>query len=166
MRNAPASVVIDGGADKPFDLMTVSSVYKELPGYVKFSDVDRVDGAGFAGIAATAFRDQGELTVFTRNGTTWARSAIYLYSTAADFPKIKTGWNSVQVGKSGHDQWLRVVKGAVVSFKRPERGRIIVGTPKGVLFDSVVDADKVYAPAGSYIFCSGASGDVFRIHAE
>ncbi|MDR3553362.1 MAG: serine hydrolase [Syntrophobacteraceae bacterium] len=166
LRNGPASVEVPGGSERDVDLITVSSLYKELPGYVRFLNLNREEGAGFAGIAATAFRDQGELTVFTKNGTTWARSANFLFSAANGFPKIKVGSNSVRIGEDSYDEWLKVKVGAVLRFEKPERGRIMVTTPKAVLFDSVADSGAVYAPAGSYIFCSGAAGDVFRIVAE
>jgi CubicO group peptidase (beta-lactamase class C family) len=140
-----------------------SSIYKELPGYVDFMGIKKIERADFAGIAATAFRDQTELFIFSKNGKTWAKSGIFLFSTADGIPKVKDDATSVKIGDDNYNEWLTLEKGAVLSFEKPEGGRVIVSTQEAVLFDSVLDSGEIYAPAGSYVFCAGTAGDVFRV---
>jgi hypothetical protein len=61
----------------PFDsIMAVEShfakswSYKDLPGYVAFGGVKRIDSPEFAGMPFDAIRDQTELTLFEKNGAT------------------------------------------------------------------------------------------------
>jgi len=147
-------------------LLDISYAYKELPGYIYFLGVNKIENAGFASMVATAFRDQAELAFFDKDGRTWVRRVNFLFSTADGIGKVSPGTSSVQIGKDNHNEWLKVEKGALLRFEKPENGRVIVATPEAILFDSVLDADQMYAPAGSYVFCAGAAGDVFKIHAE
>ena len=147
-------------------LVVVSSVYKELPGYVDFEGIKKIEGADFASYAATAFRDQAELKIFSKDGKTWAKTGGALLSMADDIRETKTGENTVKIGEDGYYEWLKVEKGALVSFQKPADGRVVVSTTDAILFDSLVDAGEVYIPAGSYIGCAGSAGDVFKINAE
>jgi len=143
-----------------------SSIYKELPGYVDFIGIKKIERADFADIAATAFRDQIELSFFPKNGKTWAKLGIFLFSTEDGIPKVKNGATSIKIGDDNYNEWLKLEKGALLSFEKPEGGRVIVSTQEAVLFDSVLDSGETYAPAGSYVFCAGTAGDVFRINTK
>jgi CubicO group peptidase (beta-lactamase class C family) len=147
-------------------LIVVSNVYDALPGYIEFGSIKKIESADFAGIAATAFRDQTGLGVFKNNGETWAKSGILLFSAADGIRTIVNGVNSIKIGQDGYNKWLKVEKGVSLHFEMPEGGRVMVETPDNVLFDSIVDSDEVYAPAGSYVFCAANPGDEFKIHAR
>lgn len=143
-----------------------SYVYEELPGYVDFDGIKKIEADNFASIAATAFRDQTELLLFSGNGKTWAKSGFFLFSKADGIPVVKGGSTIVKIGSDNYNEWLKLEKGAVLSFEKPENGRIIVSNRDAVLFDSSADSGEIYAPAGSYVFCAGMKGDIFRIRAE
>jgi len=143
-----------------------SLIHKSLPGYVEFVGIKKIEKDDFAGIAATAFRDQSELFLFSRKGVTWARVANYLFSIADGFPHVRSGVTSVKIGDENYNEWLKVDKGMLISFEKPEDGRIILSTPEAVLFDSVLDSGAIYAPAGSYIFFAGTAGDTFQVYAK
>jgi hypothetical protein len=147
-------------------LVLVSSAYKELPGYVDLEGIKKIEGADFASYAANAFRDQVELKIFSKDGKTWAKTGGALLSMADDIRKTKKGEDIVKIGEDGYYEWLKVEKGALVSFQKPTEGRVLVSTTGAILFDSLVDAGEVYIPAGSYIGCAGRAGDVFKINAE
>ncbi len=149
-------------------LMTAASsyVYEELPGYVDFDGIKKIETDNFASIAATTFRDQTELLLFSSKGKTWAKSGFFLFSKADDIPGVKSGSTGVKIGSDNYNEWLKLEKGAVLSFEKPENGRITVSNRDAVLFDSAVDTGEIYAPAGSYVFCAGTKGDIFRIHAK
>jgi hypothetical protein len=147
-------------------LVVVSSVFKELPGYVDFGGIKKIEGDDFASYAATAFRDQTELKIFSKDGKTWAKTGGALLSMADDIRKTKSGENTVKIGEDGYYEWFKVEKGALVRFQKPADGRVVVSTTDAILFDSLVDADEVYIPAGSYIGCAGSAGDVFKVNVQ
>lgn len=159
LRNASPYML---GAITPDD----SSTFKALPGYVELAGIKRIERNDFASSAATEFRDQTDLLLFSRNGITWVKAGIFLLSTPDGIPKVKSGETVVRIGAEGYNEWLKVEKGALLTFRKPENGRIIVSNPETVLFDSTIDSGEIYAPAGSYIFCAGAAGEVFTVHAK
>ncbi|MFA7464699.1 MAG: serine hydrolase domain-containing protein [Syntrophales bacterium] len=143
-----------------------SSVYKELPGYVDLGGIKKIENAEYASIAATSFRDQSALFLRDRSGETWAKVGIYLYSPAESAPKAASGPNRLAIKKDGWNEWLKINKGALVRMEIPRNGRVLIVRADAILFDSIVDSGEFYAPAGSYVFCAGAPGDVFAIHAR
>ena len=158
MRNVPP--YMQGSA-----MPVLSSLYKELPGYVDLMGVKKVENASYAGIAATAFRDQAGISLFTKNGKTWIKWCGFLLSTADGIPGIK-GRTTIPIKEDNYNEWLKVENGSLLRFEKPVDGRLIVSTLDKVLYDSIVDSGQIYAPAGSYIFCAGAAGDAFTIYAE
>lgn len=74
------------------------------------------------------------------------------------------GSASVTIGRAGFSEWRAVGGGAALQFALPgSRGRVIVVTRYAVLYDSLVDGNEVYAPAGSFVFFAGVAGDTFRV---
>jgi hypothetical protein len=65
IRNAPASVELLEEFPKP---IVISSSHKELPGYVDFAGIRRIERADFATMAATAVRDQTDLAFVPGKG--------------------------------------------------------------------------------------------------
>ncbi len=144
-----------------------SSLHKDLPGYVFFKGLKRVESPEFAGMPFDSVRDQSELALFEKNGATWARVSDMVFSPPESAAELKPGENSIRIGKDGYNEWLAVKEGVVLSFSKPERGRIIVFSPDGTAtYDSVLDTGDVYAAKGGYIECTGLAGDVLSIKAK
>ena len=70
--------------------LTKSFLYKDLPGYVSFWGLKRIDSPEFAGMPFDAIRDQTELTLFEKNGATWAWVSDLLYSPAEGAAALKS----------------------------------------------------------------------------
>jgi CubicO group peptidase (beta-lactamase class C family) len=144
-----------------------SLLYNDLPGYVVFVGVKRIDSPEFAGMPFDAIRDQTELTLFEKNGTTWAWISDLLYSQAGSAPALKTGDNSVKIGSDGHNEWLVANENVVLSFTKPEQGRIIIfSSDDTAIYDSALDTGDAYAAKGSYIEFAGFANDVFTAKAK
>lgn len=146
--------------------LLTSYLYKDLAGYVDFGGIKKIESPTFAGIAATCFRDQTELYLINRKGQWWAKAGNDLFSTADSAGKAVSGVNTVTIGADNYNEWLKIEKGAILSFERPEEGRIIVLNDDNVLFDSIVDTDEIFAPGGSFVFCAASAGSVFKIKAK
>ena len=147
-------------------LIAESHVYGELPGYLTFFGVLKIEGPDFAGIAATGFRDQAELKLFRKNGEIRAKTMQFVYSPARSARGVTAGKNEVAIGTDGENEWRTVDRGAVLSFAKPENGRVIVlkgPNDPAPLYDSVVDAGETYVPEGSFILLGGRPGDAFEI---
>ncbi len=164
MRNMlPGAQIMNG------TLMGWSSTSPELPGYVFGFGLQRVEDFGFASIAATAFRDQLSLQLFRKDGKIRARCGIFVLSRADEAEELADGKNSVVIGPDGENEWRRVGKGVILSFSRPEKGRVLVVDPKNdaaLLYDSAADSGEFFAPEGMFVFCAGAPGDAFGIEAK
>ena len=144
-----------------------SLLYKDLPGYVVFGGVKRIDSPEFAGMPFDAIRDQTELTLFEKNGATWAWVSDMLYSPAESAVALKAGENSVKIGGDGYNQWLIANEGMVLSFTKPNRGRIIIfSSDDTATYDSALDTGDAYAAKGSYIESAGFPNDVFTVKAK
>ena len=157
--------------EKPYILAKAVGVgkaefYKELPGYVNFAGLKKIETPEYASIAGRAFRDQSELRLIDMNGETWLKMGYNLLSPAESVRKLIPGVNRVVIKTENYNEWLRVGKGAIVSFEKPSQGRIIVTTDDEAIYDSVTDKDEFYAPEGSFIFFAGTAGDVFKVIAR
>lgn len=147
--------------------ISLPQTYTELPGYVNFDGLKKIENPQYAGIAVTAFRDQAALSLVEINGETWIKSNIFFYSPEDKARKLVDGVNRVSIKMEQWSEWLRADKGAIVKFENPPAGsRIMVYAAAGLIFDSVVDKEEFYAPAGSLIMLSGAPGDMFKIQAN
>ncbi|MBA4418177.1 MAG: serine hydrolase, partial [Syntrophus sp. (in: bacteria)] len=83
-----------------------SLLYKDLPGYVAFLGVKKIDSPEFAGMPFDSVRDQTELTLFEKNGAIWAWVSDLLYSPAERTVALKSGQNTVKIGGDGYNEWL------------------------------------------------------------
>jgi CubicO group peptidase (beta-lactamase class C family) len=144
-----------------------SLLYKDLPGYVVFGGVKRIDSTEFAGMPFDSIRDQTELTLFEKNGATWAWVSDMLYSPAESAVALKAGENSVKIGGDGYNEWLVANEDMVLSFTKPNRGRIIIfSSDDTATYDSALDTGDAYAAKGSYIESAGFANDVFTVKAK
>jgi len=141
-----------------------SLFYKDLPGYVVFGGVKRIDSPEFAGMPFDSIRDQTELTLFEKNGATWAWVSDLLYSPAQSAAALKAGENSVKIGGAGYNEWLVAKEGMVLSFTKPKQGRIIIfSSDDTTTYDSALDTGDAYAAKGNYIEFAGFANDVFTV---
>ena len=144
-----------------------SFLYKDLPGYVEFWGIKKISSSEFAGMPFDSVRDQTELTLFEKNGTTWAWVSDMLYSPAERAAPLKAGENSVKIGREGYNEWLTANEAVVLSFTKPKEGRIIVFSSDDIVtYDSAIDTGDTYAAKGSYIESAGYAGDVFIVKAR
>jgi hypothetical protein len=144
-----------------------SSLYKDLPGYVSFQGIKKIDSPEFAGMPFDAIRDQSELTLFEKNGATWAWGSDLLYSPAESAVALKAGENSVKIGGDGYSEWLVANEDMVLSFAKPKEGRIIVfSADDTATYDSALDAGDAFAAKGSYIESAGSANDIFTVRAR
>ncbi len=144
-----------------------SRTYPELPGYVDFQGIKKIESPVYASIAATTIRDQAALELIDAKGETWVRTGAFLYSPADKARNLIDGVNRVVIKSEGFNEWRKIEKGAIVKFeKTPAGARIIVYAESGVIYDSIVDDEKLYIPAGSFIFFAGSAGDMFKASAE
>jgi hypothetical protein len=144
-----------------------SLLYKDLPGYVFFGGVKRIESPEFAAMPFEAIRDQTELTLLEKNGATWAWVSDMLYSPAENAVALKAGENSVKIGREGYNEWLAAKENTVLSFTKPERGRIIAFSSDGTAtYDSVFDKGDAYVAKGGYIELAGFADDVFTVKAK
>lgn len=164
VRNMPAPTIVD---DDPF--MTRSSLNRDLPGYLSFYGVLKIDHPDHASIAATAFRDQRAIRIFRKKGEVRIRTGLFIFSDENAARPVEAGVNNVVIGAEGENEWMKVETGAILSFKKPHRARVLVmrpGNGNQVFYDSVVDSGETYAPPGSFVFLAGSPGDTFEIKAR
>ncbi len=141
-----------------------SALYKDLPGYVFIQGLKKIESPEFAGMPFDSMRDQKELTLFEKNGATWAWASDWLYSTAESAASLNPGENSLKIGEDGYNEWLAANEDMVLSFTKPEGGRIIIFSPDGnATYDSVLDSGDAYVAGGSYLESAGSAGDVFTV---
>jgi len=144
-----------------------SLLYKDLPGYVVFGGIKKIESPEFAGMPFDAIRDQTELTLFEKDGNTWAWLSDMLYSPAQTAVALKAGDNSVKIGSAGYNEWLVANEGMIVSFTKPKQGRIIIfSSDDETTYDSAIDTGEAFAAKGSYIESAGFANDVFTIKAK
>jgi len=144
-----------------------SSIYRDLPSYVYFRGIKRIDSTEFAGMTFDAIRDQTELTLFEKNGTTCAWVSDLLYCPADASAALKEGENQVKIGSEGYNEWLVAQKNMVLSFTKPKNSRVIVFSSDGsATYDSVIDKGDVYVARGDYIECVSRPNDVFKVKAR
>jgi CubicO group peptidase (beta-lactamase class C family) len=161
IRNAPRSMELF----EDQNVMVTSHSYDELPGYVDFKGVRKIERTDYAGMAATMLRDQTDLVLLPGDGGTWVKTGQILWSAATAAPKLDTGSASVTIGGAGFNEWRAIGQGAALRFVPPDsRGRVIIVTRDEMLHDNLVDGNDAYAPEGSYIFFAGAAGDTFRVY--
>lgn len=148
----------------PDFLLVRSSRIAELPGYIDFFGIKKVESADYAAIAATGFRDQSSLHLFRKGNEIRAKVLQFVFSREDTAPAARC--EKVVIGAEGENEWRRVEQGAIFSFTKPADGRIIVIAEKEdhpLLFDSITDGGEIFVPEGSYLFFAGRSGDVFEI---
>jgi CubicO group peptidase (beta-lactamase class C family) len=159
---------------KPFEVMSLtathlitSSVLTDLPGYIDFYGLKRINSPVFAGMVSDGIGDQTELTLLYGNGRTWAQVSDMLYSPIDTAMPLGTGDKTVTIGNDGYNEWFRAEADLVLKVKKLDGARVIVFSPEAsVVYDSVVDKDEVFVTAGSMIELAGMPGEVLEIAAN
>lgn len=150
-------------------LASRSFTYKALPGYLTFFNPMKIDKPDFADTAAFSFRDQTNMKLTRRDGKLWIKASQFEFSDESSAAVVAPGNNKVVIGADGYNEWLKVGKGSVLSFKKPENGRIILiteGEEDPMPYDSITNSGDVYAPADSLVFLAGSPGDEFTVTAK
>ncbi len=156
---------------KPFESMSfddahiaISNAIPGLPGYVDFAGYKIVMSPTFAGMPVGAVRDQTELTLFPRDGATWAQLSDELYSPSSVAAAFGGGTSTIIIGADNYNEWLKASSDLIVSFNASAGDRVIVFGPDGThIYDSEIDTGEVYVPAGGFIELSGVAGDRFAV---
>jgi CubicO group peptidase (beta-lactamase class C family) len=163
MRNALPSENINFTAAHVMPASTVPG----LPGYIDFLGPKVVLSPEFAGIPVGNLRDQTELTLVNKDGQTWARLSEMLFSSEAAAAPLGVGSKTVSISTDGYSQWLRSNTGLVLSFEKPEKGRVIVfAAGGGPFWDSATASGEIYVPKGSFIELLGSAGATFNVTAR
>lgn len=143
-----------------------SLLYKDLPGYVSFNGVKKIETPEYAGMPFCSMRDQTELTLFEKDGETWARVSDMIYSPAESAGLLKIGENSVKISDKGYSEWLKTDEDMILSFtSQPQDGRIIVFSPDNaeIIYDNVINPGDVFVKKGSFVEFAGLSNDTFLV---
>jgi len=139
-----------------------SVTYEALPGYVDFMGIKEIESPEFAGMPGVV-RDQAELTLFDKEGQTWALASERLYSPSYTAALLENGENAVTIGENGYTEWFSTDRNVIASFEKPEKGRVIVFTDGTPVYDSAVDKGDLYIKKGSFIELAGVAGDEFKV---
>jgi hypothetical protein len=143
-----------------------SRVVDALPGYVDFSGMKVIQTPEYAGMPGVV-RDQMELTLFDKNGQTWAQNPEMVYSPSSVAITLKKGDNPVTLGNSGYNEWLIAGQDAILSFTIPDGGRVIVFSPAGSnIYDSAVESGSIFVKQGSFVEMAGQPGNIFNVTAQ
>jgi CubicO group peptidase (beta-lactamase class C family) len=157
---------------KPYECILLSTTHlltsnnvETLPGYVDLLGVKQVKSYDFAGMPGVV-RDQSELTLIEKyRGQTWAMVSDMLYSPDITAIPLRKGENKVVITENSYSEWLNVDDNLVVTFQKPETGRIIIFTGNGEsIYDTAVDTGGIYIERGSFIELMGQPEDVFKIN--
>jgi CubicO group peptidase (beta-lactamase class C family) len=159
---------------KPFEVMSLTATHfitsaaqTDLPGYIDFYGLKRIDSPDFAGMVSDGIRDETELTLLDRSGQTWVRVSEMLYSPIDTAMPLGTGDKTVIIGKEGYNEWFKTGQDLVLNVTKPSGARVIVFSPgASVVYDSAIDKGKVFVAAGSLIELAGMPGDVLEVVAE
>ena len=135
-----------------------------LPGYVDFGGVKKVTGPETAGYAVANMRDLSELSFFKQEGEQWAWLSGFLFSSAETAKSCSGDLVKLSIGSRGYNEWLKIDRDAILSFTKPDGGRILAFDPEGnCKFDSIIDHGEVFAAAGSFITFVGNPADTFTV---
>ncbi|HWR40180.1 MAG TPA: serine hydrolase domain-containing protein [Patescibacteria group bacterium] len=161
-RNAQAS---EGNGISGAYVVT-SGLIESLPGYIDFAGPKRVETPISAGPAIHTMRDLTELALVEKSDDTWVWLSGMLYMPAESARVLSGATAEIRIAQEGYNEWLRLAENAILSFRLPDRSRLIVfGSTGAVLYDSVSDKGEVYVPAGSFIEVAGSPGIVVEVKA-
>ena len=153
----------DGIMFVPTHLVT-SHLINGLAGYVEFMGVKPVLSPTYAGLPGKSVRDGSEIRLVGPKGSYWVWLSGGVYMNAGEAVAAKVGKNSIALGVQGYNEWLKTTEDAILSFEKPNKGRIIVFSPTGTpMYDSEVNHGDIFAPTGSWVEILGNQGDVFQV---
>jgi len=146
-----------------------SALYRELPGYVQFFGVNRIETPDFAAIAAKGFRDQGEFRLFRKNGDVRAKAMQFVYSGKEILAPLSSGKNTITIGGEGENEWAVLPDECTLSVVKPAGGRVVVFSGEEepeLLHDSITDSGDIDVPGGALLFLAADPGDIFEISVQ
>ena len=146
--------------------MAKSAVLKDLPGYVRFGGLCRVDSPDAAGMPYV-LRDLMPLKLVDKPGSTWILRNEMLYSpieAAKPLSAKDVSTDQLQIGPEGYNEWLLTKSSLQVDIAIPEGGRLSVFSPnREFLFDSALkSARSLVLSEGCLLELAGQHGAVFK----
>jgi hypothetical protein len=138
----------------------------ELPGYVDFGGIKRIESPAFAGMMSDVVRDLTELTLLNKNGQTWARVSDMIYCPVDSAVPLLNGNSTATLGKDGYNEWLKASEDLILNIQKPNNGRFVVfSTAESPTYDSAIDTGEVFVARGSLVELVGEPGDMFKVGA-
>ena len=78
---------------------------------------------------------------------------------------LGTFGDSVSIGEEGYNEWRKIPRNSILSFRKSGKGRLIMFEATGtVLYDSLLNSGPIFAPAGAFIEMAGETGDTFIVN--
>ncbi|HNR64927.1 MAG TPA: serine hydrolase domain-containing protein, partial [Atribacterota bacterium] len=74
--------------------------------------------------------------------------------------------NTLVIGSEGLNEWLMVEFDTILSFEMPDKGRVIIFSSEGIIYDSLVDSGDISVPEGCLLEVAGEPGAQFQITAS
>lgn len=144
-----------------------SRTYPELPGYVDFGGLKRISSQEYAEMASAVLRDISELWISETEGHYRARTFDMVFSEFETAGLMELGEKRVVIGEEGYNEWLQASADMILSYERPEKGRVIVFSADfQPIYDNSKDDGDAIVPAGGLIQVAGKKGDVFTLRAR
>ncbi len=141
-----------------------SSTIELLPGYVNFAGIKKIISPMSAGMPVSALADQTELTLFEKDGHTWARVSEILYNPEEVALPLETGNKTLTIGPEGYNEWLLAKQDLILNFEKPAKGRVIVFDANNLsVYDSAIDQGETLVKSGCLVELSAYAGDSFRV---
>lgn len=156
---------------KPFEMpsadsghILISTIGTPISGYANFGVVEKISSKDYAGMPSGEVRDLYELSLFNKEGKTWAQLTDLLFSPVDEAESFSGAEKKVVIGNDGLNKWLKTANDMTVTFKK--KNRVIVFSPERFpVYDSVLQNGKIKVKKDSLIELSGNPGDVFILAA-
>jgi len=139
----------------------------DLPGYVEFYGMKRIESDDYAGYAVSSVSDLNEMTLFGKDGLEYVQLSEMLYSPAELAGVLHADETEVTIGADGYNEWLIADADCQIQFTQPENNRLIVYNDDGVVFDSLLyKTAETDIQKGSYLQIIGYAGDTTVIRSQ
>ena len=138
---------------------------KQLPGYVDFAGIKKITSPTSAGVFLPSMRDSSELQLFEKDSRLWAWVSGLIYMPADLASTLGTYGGSVNIGDAEFNEWRKIPRNSILSFRKSGKGRLILYDATGtVLYDNVLNSGSIFAPEGAFIEMAGETGDTFIVN--
>lgn len=147
--------------------LSQSHTFEDLPGYVSFNGMKKIESSTYAAMPDGPTRDITDLRLLRIGGEVWAQVYDMLYSPVDCAVALAHGVSAVTIGGEGYSEWLRVEDDSILTVQIPASGRVIIfasdGSPR---YDSAIDEGGVFVEDGDFVELCGMPGDQFMVTCE